>query len=126
MGERHNVAALNDGDRARFQPLPTGEIRPEQIAKGAQMAEAKANISGSAGPTVERDIESKSNPGRGPSQPNLLAVTISADTGEVVKVEKVEGTGVRRDLQDSDQMKTRTRAMRARRVAARIAGCCAC
>jgi hypothetical protein len=68
------------------------------------MAEAKANVSGPTGRTAEKEIEAKPNPGRGTSQPNLLAVTISADTGEVVKVEKVEGTGVRRDLQDTDQV----------------------
>jgi hypothetical protein len=68
------------------------------------MAETKANIAGSAGPTAERDIEAKPNPRRGTAQPNLVAVIISADTGEVVKIEKVEGTGVRRDLQDSDQV----------------------
>jgi hypothetical protein len=68
------------------------------------MAEAKANVSGPARPTAEKEIESKPNPGRGASQPNLLAVTIGADTGEVMKIEKVDGTGVRQDLQDNDQV----------------------
>jgi hypothetical protein len=65
------------------------------------MAEAKANVSGSERPTTEKKIEARSNPGPGTSQPNLFALTISADTGEIVKIEKVEGT-TRRDLQDDD------------------------
>ena len=65
------------------------------------MAEAHANVSSSKGPTAER-VEARSNPGLGTSQPNLFALTISADTGEIVKIEKVEGAGTRRDLRDDD------------------------
>jgi hypothetical protein len=72
--------------------------------RGSQMAEAKANVSDPTAPTAEKEVEAKSNPSSRTSQPNLFALTISADTGEVVKIEKVEGTGARRDLQDDDQV----------------------
>lgn len=72
--------------------------------RGSQMAEGKTNVSGPTGPAAAKG-EAKSNPGPRTSQPNLLALTISADTGEVVKIEKVEGTGARRDLQDDDQVR---------------------
>jgi hypothetical protein len=35
-------------------------------------------------------------------QSNLFGLTINAETGEIVKIEKVEGTGVRRDVRDDD------------------------
>ena len=35
-------------------------------------------------------------------RPNLVAFTIDADSGRIVKVEKVDSTGARRDLSDED------------------------
>jgi hypothetical protein len=66
------------------------------------MAEAKSNESNPKGPTAEKVAGVRSTPGLGTPQPNLLALIISAETGEIVKIEKVEGAGTRRDLQDDD------------------------
>jgi hypothetical protein len=63
------------------------------------MAEAQANASS---PKASERVEERSKHGLGPSQPDLFALTISADTGEIVKLEKVEGSGTRRDLRDDD------------------------
>jgi hypothetical protein len=52
--------------------------------------------------TKSPEVEAKSNPRPATPQLNLFALTINADTGEVVKIEKVERTGSRRDLRDDD------------------------
>jgi hypothetical protein len=66
------------------------------------MAEARENVSNPEGAAAKRAVEAKSNPGLGTPQANLFALTISADTGEIVKIEKVEGTHSRRELRDED------------------------
>jgi hypothetical protein len=37
-------------------------------------------------------------------QPNLIAFTMDADAGRLVKVEKVDGTGARRELSDEEKV----------------------
>ena len=70
------------------------------------MAETSANASVPKAPTAE----ARANPGPGTPQSNLFAVTISADSGEVVKIEKVEGTSTRRDLRDDDKAELTAKA----------------
>jgi hypothetical protein len=70
------------------------------------MDEAKENVSSPKGTTAEAG----SNAGHGTPKPNLFALTISADTGEIVKVEKVEGVGTRRDLRDDERVNLSAKA----------------
>jgi hypothetical protein len=65
------------------------------------MTEAQANA---PTPKESERADEWSKPSPGLSQLDLFALTISADTGEIVKVEKVEGSGARRDLRDDDTM----------------------
>jgi hypothetical protein len=43
-------------------------------------------------------------------QSNLFGLTINGETGEIVKIEKVEGTGARRDLRDDEMAGLTNRA----------------
>ena len=70
------------------------------------MAEARVNVSDLNGPTAG----ARANPGAATPQPNLFSLTISADSGEIVKIEKVEGTGTRRDLRDDDKTELTAKA----------------
>ena len=70
------------------------------------MAEARVNVSDPDGPTAG----ARPNPGPATPQPNLFSLTISADSGEIVKIEKVEGTGTRRDLRDDDKAELTAKA----------------
>jgi hypothetical protein len=65
------------------------------------MAQANANASGVKAPTTEGSPSVKADPGTS-QQPNLISLTFNADTGEVVKIEKVEAAGARRELRDDD------------------------
>ena len=55
------------------------------------------------GPTGEGPREKSTSSSSGPTlRPNLVAFTIDADSGRIVKVEKVDIAGARRDLSDED------------------------
>jgi hypothetical protein len=55
------------------------------------------------GPTGEGPEEKSTSSSSGATlHPNLVAFTIDADSGRIVKVEKVDSTGARRDLSDED------------------------
>jgi hypothetical protein len=55
------------------------------------------------GPTGEGLGEKSKSPSSGATlRPNLVAFTIDGNSGRIVKVEKVDSTGARRDLSDED------------------------
>ena len=55
------------------------------------------------GPTGEGPREKSTSSSSGPTlRPNLVAFTIDADSGRIVRIEKVDSTGARRDLSDED------------------------
>jgi hypothetical protein len=62
---------------------------------------AEANAAGARAPKTEGSPSVKANPGAS-QQPNLVSLTFDVDTGEVVKIEKVEAAGARRELRDDD------------------------
>ena len=66
------------------------------------MVETKSAVPNPKVQTSDKEVETRSNPRHVTPQPNLFGVTVNADTGEILKVEKVEGTGARRDLRDED------------------------
>ena len=70
------------------------------------MAEARVNVSDPDGPTAG----ARPNPGPATPQANLFSLTINADSGEIVKIEKVEVTGTRRDLRDDDKAELTAKA----------------
>ena len=70
------------------------------------MAEPRVNVSDPNGPTAG----ARANPGPATPQPNLFSLTINADSGEIVKIEKVEVTGTRRDLRDDDKAELTAKA----------------
>ena len=63
----------------------------------------EANAKTPKGPTGEGQGEKvrPSSSGAAP-RPNLVAFTIDADAGRIVRIEKVDSTGARRDLSDED------------------------
>jgi hypothetical protein len=75
------------------------------------MAEARANVPGPKGPTIEKEVEARPNPSPGAPASNLFALTVNASTGEIVKIEKVEGAGTRRDLRDDDKAELTAKAV---------------
>ena len=64
------------------------------------MAE-KPTVPSSKGEAAAKEVETRSNPRPATSPSNLFGLTIDADTGEIVNIEKVEA-GIRRDLRDDD------------------------
>ena len=62
------------------------------------------NDPGKAGSSAKKSSEAKSSsPPSEPQQPDLLTFTIQARTGQIVKIEGVDSTGVRHELSDEEK-----------------------
>jgi hypothetical protein len=66
------------------------------------MGETKSTVPNPKGSTVEKEVGTRLNPRFAAPQPHLFELIINADTGDIVKIEKVEGTGTRRDIRDDE------------------------
>ena len=74
------------------------------------MGETKPTVHNSKGQTADKAVETGSSPRRAASAPDLFGLTIDANTGEIVSIEKVEAAGIRRDLRDDDTAGLRANA----------------
>ena len=71
---------------------------------------AEANVSSPKGQTADSEVGARpTQPTRTPPS-SLFSLTVNAATGEIVKIEKVEGTGTRRDLRDDDKAELTAKA----------------
>jgi hypothetical protein len=62
------------------------------------------NDPGKPGPSAKKSSGAKSSsPAAEPPQPDLLTFTIRARTGQIVKIESVDSTGVRHELSDEEK-----------------------